>query len=38
MPIFNADLKDLVARGADFIQIEDLGAWRLDFEPTTPTG
>ena len=33
VPIFNADLKDLVARGAQYIQIEDLGAWRLDFEP-----
>ena len=29
MPIFNADLKDLVAHGAEFIQIEDLGAWML---------
>ena len=29
MPVFNADLKDLVARGAKFIQIEDLGAWML---------
>ena len=26
VPIFNADLKDLVARGAKYIQIEDLGA------------
>ena len=25
VPIFNQDLKDLVARGAEFIQIEDLG-------------
>ena len=32
VPIFNTDLKDLVARGATYIQIEDLGAWRLDFE------
>jgi len=32
VPIFNADLKDLVARGATYIQIEDLGAWRLGFE------
>ena len=32
VPIFNADLKDLVARGATFIQIEDLGAWRLALE------
>jgi len=29
VPIFNADLKELVARGAQFIQIEDLGAWML---------
>lgn len=29
VPIFNADLKDLVAHGADYIQIEDLGAWML---------
>jgi 5-methyltetrahydropteroyltriglutamate--homocysteine methyltransferase len=35
VPIFNADLKDLVARGAKYIQIEDLGAWRLDFEPNS---
>ena len=33
VPIFNADLKDLVARGADFIQIEDLGAWTLAWDP-----
>ena len=33
VPIFNADLKDLVARGAEFIQIEDLGAWMLASEP-----
>ena len=32
VPIFNADLKDLVGRGASFIQIEDLGAWRLALE------
>ena len=38
VPIFNADLKDLVARGADYIQIEDLGAWRLDFEPGLGVG
>jgi 5-methyltetrahydropteroyltriglutamate--homocysteine methyltransferase len=29
VPIFNADLKELVARGAEYIQIEDLGAWML---------
>ena len=29
VPIFNADLKDLVAHGATFIQVEDLGAWML---------
>ena len=29
VPIFNEDLKDLVAHGATFIQIEDLGAWKL---------
>ena len=26
-PIFNAEMKDLVAAGANFLQIEDLGAW-----------
>jgi 5-methyltetrahydropteroyltriglutamate--homocysteine methyltransferase len=26
-PIFNAEMKDLVAAGATFLQIEDLGAW-----------
>ena len=26
-PIFNAEMKELVAAGADFLQIEDLGAW-----------
>jgi 5-methyltetrahydropteroyltriglutamate--homocysteine methyltransferase len=26
-PIFNAEMKDLVAAGAKFLQIEDLGAW-----------
>jgi len=26
-PIFNAEMKDLVAEGATFLQIEDLGAW-----------
>ena len=29
VPIFNADLKDLVAHGATYIQVEDLGAWML---------
>jgi methionine synthase II (cobalamin-independent) len=29
VPIFNRDLKELVARGATYIQIEDLGAWKL---------
>jgi 5-methyltetrahydropteroyltriglutamate--homocysteine methyltransferase len=33
VPIFNEDLKDLAARGADFIQIEDLGAWTLAWDP-----
>ncbi|MBX5441569.1 MAG: hypothetical protein IRZ32_08575 [Solirubrobacteraceae bacterium] len=33
VPIFNEDLKDLVARGAEFIQIEDLGAWTLAWDP-----
>lgn len=32
VPIFNEDLKDLVAHGATFIQIEDLGAWKLALE------
>ena len=32
VPVFNQDLKDLVARGAEFIQIEDLGAWRLAWD------
>jgi 5-methyltetrahydropteroyltriglutamate--homocysteine methyltransferase len=32
VPIFNADLKDLVARGAEFIQIEDLGGWQLAWD------
>jgi len=27
VPIFNAELKELVAAGADFLQLEDLGAW-----------
>jgi methionine synthase II (cobalamin-independent) len=26
-PIFNAEMKDLVAAGANYLQIEDLGAW-----------
>ncbi|MCY4087283.1 MAG: hypothetical protein OXG37_10525 [Actinomycetia bacterium] len=26
-PIFNAEMKDLVAEGAEFLQFEDLGAW-----------
>ena len=26
-PIFNAEMKDLVAAGAKYLQIEDLGAW-----------
>src|ERR687886_2023656 len=34
VPIFNEDLKDLVARGAEFIQIEDLGAWMLALDPS----
>jgi 5-methyltetrahydropteroyltriglutamate--homocysteine methyltransferase len=29
VPIFNEDLKALAAAGAEFIQIEDLGAWML---------
>jgi 5-methyltetrahydropteroyltriglutamate--homocysteine methyltransferase len=32
VPIFNADLKDLAAHGAEFIQIEDLGGWMLALE------
>lgn len=32
VPIFNQDLKDLAARGADFIQIEDLGGWQLAWD------
>ena len=32
VPIFNEDLRDLAARGADFIQIEDLGAWMLAWD------
>ena len=27
VPVFNAEMKELVAAGADFIQLEDLGAW-----------
>ena len=27
IPIFNAEMKDLVAAGAKYLQIEDLGAW-----------
>jgi methionine synthase II (cobalamin-independent) len=27
VPIFNAELKELAAAGAEFIQLEDLGAW-----------
>jgi hypothetical protein len=27
VPIFNAEMKDLVAAGAKYLQIEDLGAW-----------
>src|SRR5678809_1104443 len=26
-PIFNAEMKELVAAGAKYLQIEDLGAW-----------
>src|SRR5213078_4235119 len=26
-PIFNAEMKDLVAAGAKYMQLEDLGAW-----------
>src|SRR5207249_8965744 len=26
-PIFNAEMKDLVAAGAKYLQLEDLGAW-----------
>jgi 5-methyltetrahydropteroyltriglutamate--homocysteine methyltransferase len=33
VPIFNEDLKDLVAHGAEYIQIEDLGAWMLALDP-----
>lgn len=32
VPIFNQDLKELAARGADFIQIEDLGGWQLAWD------
>ena len=32
VPIFNQDLKDLAARGAEFIQIEDLGGWQLAWD------
>jgi 5-methyltetrahydropteroyltriglutamate--homocysteine methyltransferase len=32
VPIFNAELKELTARGATFIQIEDLGGWMLAME------
>ena len=35
VPIFNQDLKDLVARGAEFIQIEDLGGWQLAWDPNS---
>jgi methionine synthase II (cobalamin-independent) len=27
VPVFNAEMKELVAAGADFLQLEDLGAW-----------
>src|SRR5262245_42716312 len=27
VPVFNAEMKDLVAAGAKYLQIEDLGAW-----------
>ena len=27
VPVFNAEMKDLVAAGATYLQIEDLGAW-----------
>ncbi|MBO0776321.1 MAG: hypothetical protein J2P34_08390, partial [Actinobacteria bacterium] len=27
VPVFNAEMKDLVAAGATFLQIEDLGSW-----------
>ena len=33
VPIFNADLLEFVAHGAEFIQIEDLGAWMLALDP-----
>ena len=26
-PIFNAEMKELVAAGATYLQLEDLGAW-----------
>jgi 5-methyltetrahydropteroyltriglutamate--homocysteine methyltransferase len=29
VPIFNAELKELVAAGAEYIQLEDLGGWLL---------
>lgn len=29
VPIFNQELKEIAARGAEFIQIEDLGAWLM---------
>jgi methionine synthase II (cobalamin-independent) len=36
VPIFNAELKELVAAGADYIQLEDLGGWLL--APDNPDG
>ncbi len=36
VPIFNTELKELVAAGADYIQLEDLGGWLLT--PDNPEG
>lgn len=33
VPIFNAELRELVAAGAEAIQLEDLGAWLVLTEP-----
>jgi 5-methyltetrahydropteroyltriglutamate--homocysteine methyltransferase len=36
VPIFNAELKELVAAGAGYVQLEDLGGWLLT--PDNPEG
>lgn len=36
VPIFNAELKELVAAGAEYVQLEDLGGWLMT--PDNPEG